>query len=917
MTEDYNFTNINMKIKSLLLSAVAMSMALVGCSQKETPISDIIVTVDPASITIDESAQDKAVSLKATRAWKAVINYEGDDTDWVTVTPARGEASNSEQTVTITAKANTGRDRVAKIKFNIGLDDATLTVTQEGPGGSSDPVYFNDFDKSAAVKDGNNWPYIYQSDCWKNERGTGIGTLEYVTDGNKATVRNNSNSTGSGVNNWFFGKAPAFFCVKKLTLPESSNYTLSCLAIRNVYGAEAGGSVFDHSQFKLYVSNDGKKWVELEYHFSNGDPDNAWDLLESTFTVPAGTGTLCIGVPTPSEASTYRIDDLKLDIAAAPGASIDFSKGIEISEFAGGGGDDPVTPGTPEGDGTLESPFNATAAYQTAKALEADKVTESFYYIKGFIKSVASVDTGTYGNANFYIVDKKDGNTEQFYCFQVMYLNGEKFTSADQIKVGDEVVVYAQLVNYKGNTPETNGKGTGRIVKLNGSGEDVHEDITTTKIAEVLAAANNTKINFNEAVIVAASTKGLVLTDAEGKQYVYAFNEKGNSIAAGKKVNLVCTRDEYNSMPELKITSIEETGSATVEHPAATDISANLDSYTSSKIEYVSITGTLSIASSKYYNIAVAGQTVQGSIESPVQDLNSLVGIPVTYTGYRIYNSSSSAGGKFVNIILTEFNQDGDYLSVSPLTLSVAAAGGEVQFNVSSSVDWTASSNDSGFTLDKTSGSGDATITVTCPENTAFEARTAKVTVSTTASVSTPSYEVTINQAAAQDPSVTVLELTNDEIKASLAGSSQSSNVYGDWTFSSESGDWTGNVNTSNKIDYVQIRNTLNAHLMTPAFAKEIDKIEVTACSTVSGSNPQSRDLYAIAADVDLTTPNKDTKYSSSVIENAYAGPANFTGTPNTEMTQTLDISAANVKQCKLICYNGAFYIKSVKVYLK
>lgn len=736
-----------MKIKSLLLNAVAMSMALVGCSQKETPISDIIVTVDPASITIDESAQDKAVSLKATRAWKAVINYEGDDTDWVTVTPARGEASNSEQTVTITAKANTGRDRVAKIKFNIGLDDATLTVTQEGPGGSSDPVYFNDFDKSAAVKDGNNWPYIYQSDCWKNERGTGIGTLEYVTDGNKATVRNNSNSTGSGVNNWFFGKAPAFFCVKKLTLPESSNYTLSCLAIRNVYGAEAGGSVFDHSQFKLYVSNDGKKWVELEYHFSNGDPDNAWDLLESTFTVPAGTGTLCIGIPTPSEASTYRIDDLKLDIAAAPGASIDFSKGIEISEFAGGGGGGEEEKGTPEGTGTESDPFNPTAAI--AKAIEIGQTaSEEYYYIKGFVATVKEINT-QYGNATFEITDTKAYNTEKFTCYRVKYIGGAGFTSTDQIKVGDEVVVKAQLMNYKGNTPETN---NGEVVSHNGDGPGPAGELETESVAEVIKAKSGTVIKLKNALVVANAQTGYLVTDAKAQDFVFVYEGKTPAEeipAVGSKVTIDCEMSSYSGMPQLgtPATTVLSTGE-TVTYPQPEDITSTLSTFSSDKVKYVSYTGNLSIDTEKgYYNVTIPGSDVKGAFLPPLIDVTPFAGVAnVVYEGYYIYTTGSTT--RYVYLILTGAHpREGDYFSVSPAEISVGATATSAQITVSSSVDWTASSDNAAFTVSPASGSGNGTISVNFGENTTTEERTAVITVATTSNkVSKKSYTVTVTQ---------------------------------------------------------------------------------------------------------------------------------------------------------------------------
>lgn len=44
----------------------------------------------------------------------------------------------------------------------------------------------------------------------------------------------------------------------------------------------------------------------------------------------------------------------------------------------------------------------------------------------------------------------------QFYVYNGYGLNGAKFTSADELKVGQKVKIVGTLVNYKGNTPEYN-----------------------------------------------------------------------------------------------------------------------------------------------------------------------------------------------------------------------------------------------------------------------------------------------------------------------------------------------------------------------------------------------------------------------------------------------------------------------------
>ncbi len=122
-----------------------------------------------------------------------------------------------------------------------------------------------------------------------------------------------------------------------------------------------------------------------------------------------------------------------------------------VSIGSGGGGDTPVTPPSgSEGDGSFESPYNATAANIAAGTLaDGEKIEE--VYVKGTISSIKDVDTGSYGNASYYI---SDASGEKFYIFRGYYLNGEKFTSEDQLAVGAEVLVCGDLINYMGNTPE-------------------------------------------------------------------------------------------------------------------------------------------------------------------------------------------------------------------------------------------------------------------------------------------------------------------------------------------------------------------------------------------------------------------------------------------------------------------------------
>lgn len=132
------------------------------------------------------------------------------------------------------------------------------------------------------------------------------------------------------------------------------------------------------------------------------------------------------------------------------------------TENPGGG-----TPANPQGDGTLENPFNADAANAYVATLAANVKTEQDFYIKGKVASIEEVYNTQYGNGSFMISD--DGtSTNAFKVYRALYLENKKYEAGQkQIKVGDEVVVCGKLVNYYGNTPETY-KGEAYLYSLNG-----------------------------------------------------------------------------------------------------------------------------------------------------------------------------------------------------------------------------------------------------------------------------------------------------------------------------------------------------------------------------------------------------------------------------------------------------------------
>lgn len=101
--------------------------------------------------------------------------------------------------------------------------------------------------------------------------------------------------------------------------------------------------------------------------------------------------------------------------------------------------------------GTAEDPYSVADVLKYISTLGTATSTEDVY-VKGIISSISEVST-SYGNATYFIKD--EGVENEVKVFRGLYLDGAKFTSANQIGVGDEVVVVGKVLDYNG-TPEVN-----------------------------------------------------------------------------------------------------------------------------------------------------------------------------------------------------------------------------------------------------------------------------------------------------------------------------------------------------------------------------------------------------------------------------------------------------------------------------
>ena len=156
----------------------------------------------------------------------------------------------------------------------------------------------------------------------------------------------------------------------------------------------------------------------------------------------------------------------------------------------------------PTGTGTETDPYNVAAVLKLYENNSYDANKE--VYVKGIVAKV-SIDTG-YGNATYYISD--DGtSTNDFEIFRGKYLNGDKFTSADQLKVGQTVVVYGKLTVY--NSTKEMAQGS-KLVSIEGEGTTSGSDETTT--GENITISGTTVNLINNAVTAGTTSTTIDLS---------------------------------------------------------------------------------------------------------------------------------------------------------------------------------------------------------------------------------------------------------------------------------------------------------------------------------------------------------------------------------------------------------------------
>ena len=257
-------------------------------------------------------------------------------------------------------------------------------------------------------------------------------------------------------------------------------------------------------------------------------------------------------------------------------------------------------------------------------------------------------------------------------------LPSESWVRVTDIAAGEkDAVVYSFA--YDANTTTASRTATIQFKAANSS-----KAVTVTQegvpptgqsITEIVALPDNSGVETLESTVAAKTTKGFVLSD--GTTAVYVYDSGANAVEIGDVVKVLATKTTYNGVPELAtVTSVEKTGTASVNYPAAKDVTADAATYAATVAEYIQFTGTLKV-SGNYFNVEIDGvdaSAKQGSLANPVESLNaaSYDGKKITVTGFF---NGLSGGSKYLNVIVTKIEEAGAKGSLAnPYTPAEAAA---------------------------------------------------------------------------------------------------------------------------------------------------------------------------------------------------------------------------------------------------
>ena len=478
-----------MKIQKLFLSILAAASLFAGCKEPEPEPSIPTLTVGQTELSFEQNGGTGNITVTSNRPWTIST-----DADWLAFNPSNGNAADAPVTVTVTALANSSTDRTASFKVKTDFDFRTVEVSQKGAKGEDPNVTpsgsgtANDpYNVAAALEKAKSLQAFNNGDDPTSSNSANVYTAGKVVSvdidpgyGN-ATYFISADGTSAVQLEVYRGKyleGVSFTAKDQLKVGdevvvygtlvnfkgETPEYTAGSKLI-SVNG-ETKAPEIDYTKFPL--TNVGafiEKAAKGEFFRLKGKVSR-FNAQYCSFDLTDDSGTIYVYSVTNKDEWTSKISNGgTVELAGMYDYYEKNSQhevvNAQILSFEAGSGTGEM--GEPKGTGTLEDPYNPAGAAAAVKDLtwtsNEEYETTGDVYVKGKISRIVDkgtyTESGTYGNASFFISEDGEQSGE-FQVYRALYLGNKKFESGQtDIKVGDEVIIYGKLMNYRNNTPET------------------------------------------------------------------------------------------------------------------------------------------------------------------------------------------------------------------------------------------------------------------------------------------------------------------------------------------------------------------------------------------------------------------------------------------------------------------------------
>ena len=335
------------------------------------------------------------------------------------------------------------------------------------------------------------------------------------------------------------------------TLSDNSSWTISIAdgaATLTAQGTNSRNTIFYNQSSKIfacYASTTTNQKAIAIYKNTNGQQLAGLAYATTKYLTKLGDAFATPALTNPNSlAVTYSSSDNNVATVAADGAVTIKAAGVVkiTASFAGNSsfleGSASYTIGVTEHAGTQADPYSVADARRVIDVME----TAEGVYATGIVSEIVTAYNSTYGNISYNISADGLTTSDQLQAYRGKSYNGANFTSAEDVKVGDEVVIKGTLKKYS-TTYEFDENN--QLVSLNRTKEQAGlayaETEHTANVGEdfaepALTNPNNLTVTYsssNTTLATVNATTGEVTILAAGKVTITATTAGDATYAAG------------------------------------------------------------------------------------------------------------------------------------------------------------------------------------------------------------------------------------------------------------------------------------------------------------------------------------------------------------------------------------------------